>query len=105
MSSFSSIVTALTSSGLTGSALTSAVQSVFQASPRAAVMAGCSVLLSNSQNPTVIKDEVTKMAETPNLPVAVANLLPELLTATSPSQVAQIVQAIEVSVPANFLGF
>lgn len=105
MSNFSTIVNALSASGLTGSSLTSAVHAVFSGSPRAAVMSACAIILANSNNPSVVKDEVTKMAEIPNLPAAVNNLLPELLAATTPAQVAQIVQAIELAVPAGFLGF
>lgn len=111
MSTLSSIINVLQGAGLTGTNLTSALSTLVANSPTTAIKAACSVILSNSSSPTVIKDEATKMAEIPNLPISVANLLPSLVAATTPVEVVQIVTEIESAVNATtgtvggFLGF
>ena len=106
MSIFSQLINTLSQAGLSGQVLTSTVQTIMQNSPRTAVMNYCTVILSNANNPTVIKDMAVKMAEIPNLPVAVANLLPELVAAQTVQQVNQIVQSIEAAVGGHgFFGF
>ena len=106
MSFFSDTINTLTQLGLTGPNLIAAVTCISNNSPTAAVRAACSIILANAANPTVVKDEVTKIAEIPNLPSSVMALLPELAAAQSPSQVVAIVQAIETSVGSTgFLGF
>ncbi len=91
----SSLVNTLTSAGVTGTALTSAVAALAGLSPNAKIQAGLTTILANSANPGVIADEIKQIAEIPNVPAAVLNLLPALSAATSPPQVVQIVQAIE----------
>jgi hypothetical protein len=97
MSTLSTIISGLKSAGLSGSLLTSAVQVIATNSPTSAVQSACTTILANSGNPAVVKDMATKMAEIPNLPLAVANLLPTLLSATTPLQVVEAVQAIETA--------
>jgi hypothetical protein len=97
MSTLSTIISGLKSAGLSGSLLTGAVQVIATNSPTSAVQSACTTILANSGNPAVVKDMATKMAEIPNLPLAVANLLPTLLSATTPLQVVEAVQAIETA--------
>jgi hypothetical protein len=90
-----SIMSALSSSGLTGSALTSAVSALAGLSPNAKIKASLTVILANSGNAIVVADEVKQIAEMPNVPAAVLALLATLTTATTPMAVVQAVQAIE----------
>ena len=90
-----SIMSALSSSGLTGGALTSAISALAGLSPNAKVKAALTVVLANSGNTIVVADEVKQIAELPNVPAAVLALLPTLTAATTPMAVVQAVQAIE----------
>lgn len=108
MINLSSVISTLQAAGITGTSLATAIGTLAANSPTAAVQGICTVILSNSSNPSVIKDECVKLAEVPNLPVSVANLIPELAAATSPLQVVQVVQAIEAAIGAGnsaFSGF
>lgn len=105
MSTLSSLVNTFQSLGITGTTLTSAIAAVAANSPTAAVQANCVTILQNSASPTVVKDMATKMAEIPNLPIAVANLLPGLVAAQSPQEVVAAVQAIETAVHPTGSGF
>ncbi len=98
MSTLSNIVSALKNAGLTGQTLTTTVQSIASNSPTSQIMADCTTILANSMNPAVVKDMATKIAEIPNLPIAVANLLPALQAATTPTQVVEAVRDIETAV-------
>jgi len=93
----SSIITTLKGLGLTGTNLNTAIQAIAGSSPTSAIQQACTTILQNSNNPTIVKDMVTKIAEIPNLPVAVANLLPALQEATTPLQVVEVVQNIETA--------
>jgi hypothetical protein len=93
--SLNSIISTLKAAGLSGTTLTTAVSTLAANSPTAAIQTLCQTVLQNSANPTVVKDCCVKLAEIPNLPIAVANLIPSLAAATDPMQVTQAVQAIE----------
>lgn len=97
IATLSSIITTLKGLGLSGANLNTAIQSIAGASPTSAVQAACTTILQNSNNPAVVKDMATKMAEIPNLPIAVANLLPALQEAATPQQVVEVVQNIETA--------
>lgn len=101
MSTLSSLVSALKSAGASSSTIQSAVQAIAGASPTSTIQSICTIILANSNDPAVIKDEATKLAEVPNLPTAVANLVPQLeaaANANNPMQVIQVVQAIETAI-------
>ena len=104
---FGSLITTLQAAGLTGTNLTTAVQTLAQNSPSVAIKGYCTTILQNSGNPTVVKDMATKIAEVPNLPIAVNNLLPGLVNAATPHDVVSAVQDIETALGGqhNFLGF
>jgi hypothetical protein len=102
-STLSSIVSILQSAGLTGTNLASAVSTIAASSPNAAVQANLTAILSNSGNPKVVADLITKLAEIPNLPTAVANLLPSLEAAQNPMDVVKAVQAMETALGAGGL--
>jgi hypothetical protein len=93
--SLNSLVSTLTSAGLSGSTLTAAVSALAGMSPNAKIQAALTTILANSGNPAVIADEVKQIAEIPNVPAAVLNLLPALSAANTPAAVVQVVQAIE----------
>jgi hypothetical protein len=100
MSTLSNLLHSLTNAGASQSVIQATVQGLAALSPTSTIQSICTVILANSNNPAVIKDEATKLAETPNLPVAVANLLPSLqvaAAANNPMQVIQVVQAIETA--------
>lgn len=92
------LITTLTNAGLTPAVAAQAVQTLAVNSPNTTVMAICNVILANSNNPSVIKDECVKLAEVPNLPQSVAVLIPSLAAATDPVQVMNIVHMIEQNV-------
>lgn len=101
MSTLGSLIQSLTSAGASSSVIQTAVQAVAQLSPVSSIQSACTTVLANSNNPTVVKDMATKIAEIPNLPVAVANLLPSLQAAAAsnnPMQVIQVVQAMETAI-------
>lgn len=104
---FGSLISTLQAAGLTGTNLTTAVQTLAQNSPSVAIKGYCTTILQNSGNPSVVKDLATKIAEVPNLPIAVNNLLPQLVGAASPHDVVVAVQDIETALggTSNFLGF
>jgi hypothetical protein len=93
----SNIVSILQGAGLTGTNLATAVSSIAASSPTAAVQANLTAILANSANPKVVGDLITKLAEIPNLPTAVANLLPSLEAAANPMDVVKAVQAMETA--------
>jgi hypothetical protein len=99
MSVLGSLTSALKGAGLTGSDLASAVSSVFSAatssSPNAAVKKCLTAILANSASPAIVADEAKQLAEIPNLPGAIQNLLPGLNAATTPIAVVEAVQAME----------
>jgi len=104
MSTLNSIFSALKGAGLTGTTLTSTVQALAANSPTSAIHAALTAVLANSGNLAVVKDEVTKLAEIPNLPQAVANLLPKLQAATTAEEVVTQVGLIETAMgPSNGL--
>ena len=90
-----SLVNALTSAGVTGATLTSAVSAIAGLSPDAKIKAALTIVLANSGNPAVIADEIKQIEEMSNVPAAVLNLLPAMTAATTPAQVVQAVQEIE----------
>ena len=97
-----SVWTTLSNAGLTGAALQTAVQTLSANSPNAAVLKCCTVVMSNLGNPSVILDECRQMAEIPNLPASVAQLLPVLAAAAqaqpiNPLAVQQVVSGIETA--------
>jgi len=92
------LITTLTNAGLTPAVAAQAVQTLAVNSPTNAVMAICNVILANSNNPTVVKDECVKLAEVPNLPQSVAVLVPSLANATDPVQIMNIVHLIEQNI-------
>ena len=100
----SQILSIFQSAGLTPAQISAGVQSLAASSPTTAVQTICTAILANSNNPKVVGDEVTKLAEVPNLPVAVANLLPTLGAATTPVEIVQAVQAIETAMGGNGIG-
>jgi RecA/RadA recombinase len=94
--SLNSVFSALKGTGLTGTALTSAVQAVIGNSPAAAVKAACAVIVANSGNPEVVKDEATKIAEIANVPAGVTALLPAMTVGgATAEQVIQVALQIE----------
>ena len=93
-----SLITTLTNAGLTPAVAAQAISTLAVNSPNNAVMAICNVILANSNNPTVIKDECVKLAEIPNLPQSVAALIPSLAAAADPVQVMNIVHMIETNI-------
>lgn len=95
------LITTLTNAGLTPAVAAQAIQTLAVNSPNNSVMAICNVILANSNNPSVIKDECVKLAEIPNLPQSVAVLIPSLAAATDPVQVMNIVHMIEQNVRGN----
>lgn len=99
--SLATVLAALNTSGVAESTIPSIVSSLASLNPNATVLSACSIILQNSANMPVVQDEAKKLAETPNLPSAVSNLLPMLNAATSALQVVQIVQAIETAVGGN----
>jgi hypothetical protein len=101
ITSLNSVVSILQSAGVTGTALSTAISGLFAASPTTAINATCQVILANSNNPTVVKDEAMKLGEIPNLPLAVANLIPSLTAANSAPEVVQAVQNIETAIGPN----
>lgn len=103
--SLGSILQTLQAAGLTPAAAASAVQTLAANSPTTAINTLCQTVLQNSNNPTVVKDCCVKLAEIPNLPIAVANLVPALAAATDAMQVTQVVQAIETAANPNGGGF
>jgi hypothetical protein len=98
MGALSSFVSTLTSAGVTQTTIPTILQTLANLSPNAAINQACHIILANSNNPTVVKDEATKLAEVANLPAGVAALLPSLENATTPMQVVQAVQAIEAAI-------
>ena len=92
------LITTLTNAGLTPQVAATAIQTLAVNSPSTAVMAICNVILSNSNNPSVVKDECVKLAEVPNLPQSVAVLIPSLAGATDPVQIMNIVHMIEQNI-------
>lgn len=66
------LLSTLQAAGLTPAVAAQAIQTLAVNSPSNAVMAICNVILANSNNPSVIKDECVKLAEIPNLPQSVA---------------------------------
>ena len=92
------LINILQTAGLTPAGAAQAVQTLAVNSPSNAVMAICNVILANSNNPSVIKDECVKLAEIPNLPQSVAVLIPSLAVATDPVQVMNIVHMIEQNI-------
>src|SRR5580704_3246901 len=75
IATLSSVITTLKGLGLSGANLNTAIQSIAGSSPTSAIQSACTTILQNSNNPAVVKDMTTKIAEIPNLPIAVANLL------------------------------
>jgi hypothetical protein len=101
IATLSSVITTLKGLGLSGANLNTAIQSIAGSSPTSAIQSACTTILQNSNNPAVVKDMTTKIAEIPNLPIAVANLLPALQGATTPLQVVEVVQNIETALGPN----
>ena len=97
IATLTSVISTLKGLGLTGTNLNAAIQSIASSSPTSAIQSACTTILQNSNNPAVVKDMATKIAEIPNLPIAVANLLPALQEATTPLQVVEVVQNIETA--------
>jgi hypothetical protein len=97
MSTLTNIVAVLKNAGVTGPTLINAIQSIAASSPTAAIQAACTTILANSNNPAVVKDEATKIAEIPNLPTAVANVLPVLQAATTADQIIEAVRDLETA--------
>lgn len=89
------LISTLQAAGLTPAVAAQAVQTLAVNSPNTAVMSICNVILANSNNPSVIKDECVKLAEIPNLSQSVAVLIPSLASATDPVQIMNIVHLIE----------
>lgn len=102
--SLSSLTSILTSAGVTGSSLASAVSGLVGLSPNAKVKACLQAILANSSNPGVVSDEVKQIAEIANCPAAVMNLLPSFAAATTPIQVVQVVQEIESVMGGSIFG-
>jgi len=106
MTTLGNLFSTLTSLGLTPSTVTSVVQSLAANSPTTQIKALCTSILANSSNPAVLRDLITKLAEVPNTPVAVSNLLPSLEAATTPHDVVQAIRDIESALGSGFnLGF
>lgn len=106
MSSLSSIMKVLTSAGLSGTTLSTAVQSIVGNSPNTAVRAICTVILANSDDMEIVNAEALKLAEVPNLPASINHLLPTLKAAKTPLDVVNAVQAIETALgPQSFFNF
>jgi hypothetical protein len=101
IATLSSVITTLKGLGLSGANLNTAIQSIAGSSPTSAIQSACTTILQNSNNPAVVKDMTTKIAEIPNLPIAVANLLPALQEAVTPLQIVEVVQNIETALGPN----
>jgi hypothetical protein len=90
---FNSIVTALQASGLTPSQVVTATQNLAGGNK---ITNYLNVIMANSNNPEVIKDEVIKIQELPGLSASVAGLLPALTApGVTAAQVVQTVLTIE----------
>jgi hypothetical protein len=109
-STLSTILSALTGTGLSSTSIASAVAAIAGNSVTSTVEGLCTSVLQNSANPSVVKDLANKIAEVNGLTIAVANMLPELTAAAnatpySPMAVVQVVQAIETALGPQSSGF
>lgn len=106
MSSLGSIMNILKNAGLSGTGLSTAVQSIVGNSPNTAVRAICTVILANSDDMDIVNAEALKLAEVPSLPASINHLLPTLKAAKTPLEVVNAVQAIETALgPQSFFNF
>ncbi len=101
------IVTVLKNAGITGTTLTTAVSTLASNSPSTALHNYAMQVLSNSGNPTVVKDLAVKMAEVPNLPNGVMPYVSEIGNAADPAAVLKAVTDLEsfLKATSGFSGF
>lgn len=98
--SFTSIINALTTAGVSSSTIPSVVTALGSISgPSSQVTAKLNQLAINMNNPAVIQEIVTQIESTPGVPPAVLPLLEDLKKpGISPLEVTQVISAIEQAV-------